>query len=80
MKPINKPQEEWEKEFEKFNRQWEKEGFLSMDELEDFISHQRSLAVSQTKDKLMDASYERMAGKDWKADQHIIFCEIVKNI
>lgn len=32
------------------------------------------------KEKLIEAGYERMAGKDWKADQHIIFCEIVKNI
>lgn len=27
----------WEKRFEKFNKQWEEEGYLSMDDLKDFI-------------------------------------------
>ena len=38
---------DWKVEFEKFNKQWEKEGYLSMDELKDFISKQISEAYQQ---------------------------------
>jgi len=31
-------------------------------------------------EKIWEASYERMAGKDWKAEQHIILCELLTKL
>ena len=39
----------WEKEFEEFNKQWEKEGYLSIDELKSFI---RTI-LNQQREKLI---------------------------
>jgi len=37
MKKENKTKTSWEKEFEKFTKQWEKKEYISMDELKSFI-------------------------------------------
>jgi len=37
MKKENKTKTSWEKEFDKFVKQWEKEEYISMDELKSFI-------------------------------------------
>jgi len=49
MKKENKTKTSWEKEFDKFVKQWEKEEYISMDELKSFI---RTL-LDQQREKLI---------------------------
>ena len=53
MTPQDK-KEEWRERFAKFNNQWEEEGFLSMEELEDFISQELALASKEERERIVE--------------------------
>ena len=45
-------------EFDKFNKQWETEGYLSMDELKDFITESIDQAVEKERDRIREIIME----------------------
>jgi len=71
---TNQPKlkEAWEKEFDKFNEQWEKGGYLSMEELKFFIrsllSQERQEAREEfaKKIRIFTASGEYLSEKEFK--------------
>ena len=61
--------ESWEIGFEKFNKQWEKEGYLSMEELKSFIketiSSEKAKAKEQWKKEALAELPDKLQGLDY---------------